>query len=183
MTFTLKRQKILTEFYNRLDNDGSGDGYGLRYVPSSSDWSIGREPIHIGIGRKQYPPKYIPTIYIIPFDSGFDSRSIVKENLPYMENFSIGVELFIKCGGNNAQTYGNMVLARIQQAIEIDKRFKQMNIDKASMDYGKLIHNSELVTSYGLSDRSVMEGGSDIVYVSTGYDFYFIEEFLGKRNT
>jgi len=180
----LKRQEIITEVINRLGNDGSGDGRGLRRdtdpITSTTEWNIGRTPIYVGIGKRLYPPKTTPQVIILPYDSDLSRE---QENHPYIETFSLGVELFIKCSAVDPQEHGNLILRRIQEAIELDKRFKQMDMDESSLTYGKLINGTELAIFYGMEDRQILELGSDLLYVSSGYHFRYKEEFLGKRST
>lgn len=68
-------------------------------------------------------------------------------------------------------TEGRGRLVKLQQAIELDRRFKQR--------YGLDTAGSDLVVSYHMVANEIVEVIPNVIDVAVVYEFTFIERFLG----
>ncbi len=158
------RKVIMDELILRLENDTTG----LR--ATIDNWNIRNRKVWRGIGMRTYPPKVYPTV-ITEYDTARPAREnedVYKKVLP------IGVEVWDKFKIDDILTVGEIILDRLQTAIELDQRFQ-------------ITHNgnfiSNLVKEYSLSGEDISEHnpGSGILRVSVAYEFTYYEDFRGKR--
>lgn len=182
MTYILVRQKIIEQIVNRLANDGSGDGKGLRRTTDpdtgKAEWNIGNTPIYVGIGQRNWPPP-APDVTIIPFESGFTRTA----NHPYDGRMVVAIQVTTNYSDPfNIHRFGNHVLGRIQEAIELDIRLKEMVVDSDDPDFGKVVRGDGFgVKNFQMVDMVVVDRQNGVIEASIMFVFNYFESYLGNR--